>query len=706
MPSPVTESVQVPFRKRRIIHDDEDDADSSSSVSFQSPSSTVNGNGHDEDFLPADDIRADRGATFALPAAASQDDSDLVGHYSQELLATQPFRTQPSTPSDTAATTTTTTKGAKLKRRKVSMSPTDSLAKNNNDNQRRRISPRKAPQSNLQEVIEIDDDDEDDGGGGGKANLGMTMEDVMKMPIPRKGANVNELVAIQKPTSATLAQAIATEKKASTPPSKVDKIETFFEESASLDSKQNPQEKKHGEKSKSPDPEKTDASTKRHPGDSMPKAAVEEVPKQPRNDPVPSSKVQGIETPKKSSTVASVGTESTRRSGRRKTGNSSSLETAAVEEAPNQSLPDEATPEPKKKKTPKATKATTTKAKKKKGASTAASEADNASASTSPAPKKSKGKKQKKAPEENAAAAPPPKKKAKKGANAKQPPQMEEARPSENSAKASKGTATSTNSTLDGSHGSDNASKPAPAEAKIVAKKKKRTFQDQLLHKMFMSCKPYTVKILAQEMKSNESSINFCMLSLTDKGWIVKKEFTSKGGRSKELYWANQTAKSKELYDALCIVPPHAIQATQEELTRLQQEEKELTHQLTQITDGPSNEQLGALLTAAQSEVTELEKKREAMHSRIRQATTNKKPTGLLSKGRKQPPAKKSTPKTLKTRINKMRDEWRKRKNKCMDFIDQLADGMEKKVKDVVKLLELETDESEGVKMPPKHVIE
>jgi hypothetical protein len=31
---------------------------------------------------------------------------------------------------------------------------------------------------------------------------------------------------------------------------------------------------------------------------------------------------------------------------------------------------------------------------------------------------------------------------------------------------------------------------------------------------------------------------------------------------------------------------------------------------------------------------------------------------------------------------------------------------MEKKAKDVIKLLDIETDEMEGVKMPPKHVID
>ncbi|KAL3912354.1 MAG: hypothetical protein SGILL_006916 [Bacillariaceae sp.] len=53
-----------------------------------------------------------------------------------------------------------------------------------------------------------------------------------------------------------------------------------------------------------------------------------------------------------------------------------------------------------------------------------------------------------------------------------------------------------------------------------------------------------------------------------------------------------------------------------------------------------------------------------------------------------------------------MRDEWKNRKTKCMDFCENLADGMEKKVKDIVKLLEIETDEMEGiVKLPSKYAL-
>ena len=56
--------------------------------------------------------------------------------------------------------------------------------------------------------------------------------------------------------------------------------------------------------------------------------------------------------------------------------------------------------------------------------------------------------------------------------------------------------------------------------------------------------------------------------------------------------------------------------------------------------------------------------------------------------------------------INTLRDVWKTRKQKCMDFVGQLSDGMEKTVKDVVKkVLELETDELCNVQLPPKHII-
>jgi hypothetical protein len=51
-----------------------------------------------------------------------------------------------------------------------------------------------------------------------------------------------------------------------------------------------------------------------------------------------------------------------------------------------------------------------------------------------------------------------------------------------------------------------------------------------------------------------------------------------------------------------------------------------------------------------------------------------------------------------------MREEWKKRKEKMVEFVDQMADAMEKKPKDMIKLLDIETDESVGAVLPEKFV--
>ena len=52
-----------------------------------------------------------------------------------------------------------------------------------------------------------------------------------------------------------------------------------------------------------------------------------------------------------------------------------------------------------------------------------------------------------------------------------------------------------------------------------------------------------------------------------------------------------------------------------------------------------------------------------------------------------------------------MRTEWVERKAKCSDFIEMAADGMDKKPKDVMKVIGVDSDESEGVKLPEKYVL-
>ena len=241
-------------------------------------------------------------------------------------------------------------------------------------------------------------------------------------------------------------------------------------------------------------------------------------------------------------------------------------------------------------------------------------------------------------------------------------------------------------------------------------KKKRRTFQDQVLAEMFFSCKPYTLKTLSQALQTTEAALHHVMLSLVDKQIVVKKEFASSGGRSKELYWANQESKAKEIQGLL--VSPQEISAAREELQGLQREELEIQKQMAILALELSNPEIDNRLHAMEGNLVALRSSLVDIHNRIKtaklQQQQSQKVVGPGVSNKKTPAqlAKERCPRRIKIRINYMRDEWKKRKDKCMDFIDQLADGMEKKPKDVVKLLDLETDEMEGVAMPAKHEID
>mmetsp|Transcript_23162 Transcript_23162/g.28421 ORF Transcript_23162/g.28421 Transcript_23162/m.28421 type:complete len:503 (+) Transcript_23162:191-1699(+) len=221
-------------------------------------------------------------------------------------------------------------------------------------------------------------------------------------------------------------------------------------------------------------------------------------------------------------------------------------------------------------------------------------------------------------------------------------------------------------------------------------KKKKFNYQDQILHHLLITAKPYTLKSLAQSTRSTEEALNSVMLSLIDKELVFKKEFVTQK-RTKVLYWANQEASSSTSKDVLKIsASPDDVRAASEELGRWQRQYRATVEELGALLKHPTNDRLGDIVTAAQEELTALQQQIEELKRRIADAEKC---------------AGKNDPKRLKKKINKMRSEWKQRKEKCNDFVDILADAMEKRIKDVLKLLETETDEMMGVKMPPKYFI-
>lgn len=240
--------------------------------------------------------------------------------------------------------------------------------------------------------------------------------------------------------------------------------------------------------------------------------------------------------------------------------------------------------------------------------------------------------------------------------------------------------------------------------------KKKRTFQDQVLAEMLFSCKAYNLKTLSQALNTTEIALQHLMLSLLDKKIVIKKSFTSKTGKVKELYWANQDSKAK---DVVKLFPTLEEQdAARQEIAALRKVEIENERELAILTQELSNEEVDAQLQEMETALGEAKKSLVAVHTRIREFKEQKKNPQRTVVNRFQKPksaaqlAKERCPRRTKMRINAMRSDWKSRKDKCMDFVDQLADGMEKKPKDVIKLLEIETDAMEGVTMPFKLVIE
>jgi len=222
---------------------------------------------------------------------------------------------------------------------------------------------------------------------------------------------------------------------------------------------------------------------------------------------------------------------------------------------------------------------------------------------------------------------------------------------------------------------------------KPTAKPKKLSFQEQVFRYMLFSYRPFSLKSLANELATTETQLSFLMLSLVDKGMVTKKTFQSKKGRSKELFWVNYASKSKEMQRAMA--KGDEIAASEAELGELQRQIASVRQILHDTEKGPSNAELNALIAETETELTRL--KGETLKVEARVAESNSQPDTK----------KQICPRRAKLQFNRMRHEWKTRKRKCMDFLEELADGMEKPPKAVIKLLELETDEMENVVLPP-----
>jgi len=203
------------------------------------------------------------------------------------------------------------------------------------------------------------------------------------------------------------------------------------------------------------------------------------------------------------------------------------------------------------------------------------------------------------------------------------------------------------------------------------------------------------------------------MLSLVDKGVVRRKEF---GKKKKEIYYVDLDVAAKHLGDG-----DGAVVASEEErrvgkleLQRCGVREVGLQREMKSVLQELSNEELAKRLGEEEATVEGLRDRVASANGRIgnsqdedtsRKRNKFKKPMSAFGAKRGLEECN-MTSKEIKVRFNFMRTEWKGRKEKCNDFIDNLADAMEKKLKDVHKTLDIVTDQMEGVTLPLKKVVD
>lgn len=266
-------------------------------------------------------------------------------------------------------------------------------------------------------------------------------------------------------------------------------------------------------------------------------------------------------------------------------------------------------------------------------------------------------------------------------------------------------------------------------EQQPLKKQKKRSFHDQILYTMLTTNTPYTLKSLAKATNTTIEQLNHAMLSFVDKGLVIVKEFP----KGKKLYWATTVSLSsggdngsdinaasgaiqKEL--AKLLATPLEMNETKQLFTALQQRYRSIQEELQQLLAIPTVKEIDDDIERDEKKLKSMQDEIDRIRTHIRQQEGEGTKTQ-----QQQPPTPRPTAGygggyyrmqqqlqrrvqtlppdriTLKRKINHMLSEYKTRKRQCMDFINELADAMEKHPREIMtndKILGgLDTDEME-----------
>mmetsp|Transcript_3990 Transcript_3990/g.11695 ORF Transcript_3990/g.11695 Transcript_3990/m.11695 type:complete len:221 (-) Transcript_3990:18-680(-) len=162
--------------------------------------------------------------------------------------------------------------------------------------------------------------------------------------------------------------------------------------------------------------------------------------------------------------------------------------------------------------------------------------------------------------------------------------------------------------------------------------------------------------------------------------WVRSGEVRMTDQSNQKVYWFNQ---------ALYKLSDSNLSSVQKEVEELKENQQELSEslqsmeaELQSLEATPTNTDLPQLLAKEEKDVKGLRARADKLRS-----------SGIVIT-----PAEKER----KTKnLSRYRSEWVKRKRLCMDMVHMIADGMEKRPKEVQKLIGIETDEDVQVTLPP-----
>jgi hypothetical protein len=194
--------------------------------------------------------------------------------------------------------------------------------------------------------------------------------------------------------------------------------------------------------------------------------------------------------------------------------------------------------------------------------------------------------------------------------------------------------------------------------------------------------RPYSVINITDNLRKEISKPNVQKIvdDLSNKGKLSRKEF----GKTK-VYWYNQDLLSD-------------LECTQENLAAMDVQYKTLAVELQRVAESESKKRQALQILRSEPADADLEKELSSLQAEVE---AMRKKAALLE-GASGPVISASDREKMTKRYNKCRKAWVERKRMCMDKVDDLADNMEKKKKDVIEMLCVETDEEARVVLPAK----